>query len=103
MRIATIATLTFLLAAPAAGSADQGSPAAGRMVAQEQCIECHAIEQGEAAKSQAPSFFEVAQSEHNARSIRVFLRTPHATMPNIVLSNDQIEDVAAYIMSLREE
>ena len=100
---AAIAALTILLAPPAPARAEQGSPGAGKKLAQEQCAKCHAIERGEAAKSEAPAFSEVARSEHNARSIRVFLRTPHATMPLIVLDDNQREDIAAYIMSLREE
>lgn len=100
---AAITALSCLLAPSAAMAAEPGSPGEGRKLAQEQCSECHAIEKGQAAIAEAPSFGDIARSEHNARSIRVFLRTPHATMPLIVLDQNQREDIAAYIMSLREE
>ena len=34
-------------------------------------------------------------------SLRVFLRTPHPTMPNFVLNATDIEDIASYIVSLK--
>ena len=102
-RAAALATLTILLTLPISTAAQQGSPGEGRRLAQEQCSECHAIERGQAAITEAPSFSAVAASEHNARSIRIFLQTPHVTMPLIVLTDTEREDVAAYIMSLREE
>ena len=36
-----------------------------------------------------------------AMSIRAFLSTSHDVMPNFNLTNTQISDVAAYILSLR--
>jgi mono/diheme cytochrome c family protein len=37
----------------------------------------------------------------NAMNIRVALRTSHREMPNLALTNEQVEDVAAYILSLK--
>ena len=34
-------------------------------------------------------------------SLRVFLQTSHNRMPNLSLSRDQTDNVAAYILSLR--
>ena len=34
-------------------------------------------------------------------ALKVFLKTPHATMPNIILSEAEIDALAAYILSLR--
>ena len=36
-----------------------------------------------------------------AESLGVFLRTSHPTMPNLVLSAAERDDVIAYILSLR--
>jgi hypothetical protein len=33
-------------------------------------------------------------------AIKVFLRTPHPTMPNFILSTEEIDSVTAYILSL---
>jgi len=37
----------------------------------------------------------------NELAIKVFLRTSHPTMPNFILSPEEIDSVAAYILSLR--
>ena len=34
-------------------------------------------------------------------SLRVFLQTPHDRMPNLQLNRDEIDNVSAYILSLR--
>ena len=34
-------------------------------------------------------------------SLRVFLQSPHGNMPDYRLSREQIDDVVAYILSLR--
>jgi hypothetical protein len=41
------------------------------------------------------------QKSTTALSLRVFLQTPHAQMPDLHLSRDEIDDLAAYILSLR--
>jgi len=37
-----------------------------------------------------------------AMALRVFLTTSHPKMPNLILAPEQITDVIAYILSLRE-
>jgi hypothetical protein len=34
-------------------------------------------------------------------ALRVFLRSPHEGMPDLILSNDEIDDVVAYILGMR--
>jgi mono/diheme cytochrome c family protein len=34
-------------------------------------------------------------------SLRAFLQTPHARMPDLHLTRDEIDNIAAYILSLR--
>ena len=36
-----------------------------------------------------------------AQALGVFLKTSHPTMPNIMLSDNERDDVIAYILSLR--
>lgn len=103
MRTANAAVLTFLLVSPLSVLAGEGSPGEGKKLARELCAKCHVIEKYEPKTTKVPSFSEIAASEHNAQSLRVFLRTPHATMPSIVLTDRQRDDVAAYIASLRED
>jgi hypothetical protein len=36
-------------------------------------------------------------------SLRAFLLTPHARMPDLHLSRDEMDDLAAYILGLRRK
>jgi len=48
-----------------------------------------------------PDLLIAAEPSATEYSLRVFLRTPHPTMPNFVLNTDDIEDLASYIASLK--
>ena len=49
-----------------------------------------------------PTFAGIARRKSTtAMSLRVFLQSPHARMPDLHLSRDEIADVSAYILSLR--
>jgi mono/diheme cytochrome c family protein len=81
-----------------------GDAQAGRDFAREVCAVCHAVE-GEAVGSphpDAPNFRRIAiEPGMTATAISVILRTPHRQMPDLVLSPDEIRDVAAYILTLK--
>ena len=50
-----------------------------------------------------PNFQDIAKTKGmTATALRVFLTTSHPKMPNLILTPEQITDVAAYILSLRE-
>lgn len=79
-----------------------GDPQAGRDLARQVCSACHLVELDEIAFLGPRSFAELAADpETTEPAIRLFLRTPHVVMPNFILSEDQIGDIAAYIISLR--
>ena len=91
--------LSLLLLANLAGAFGQelGDSAAGRQLAEAKCLRCHG-----AVNSKAPAFSAVAaMPSTTARSLSVFLRTSHPTMPNLMLSNKERDDVIAFILSLR--
>jgi mono/diheme cytochrome c family protein len=78
--------------------------AAGGKLAENWCSSCHVVgpTQARGTSTGAPSFAAVADmSSTTAMSLRVFLATPHWRMPDLHLTRDQIDDVAAYILSLR--
>ena len=51
-----------------------------------------------------PSFFVIAgHPSTTAMNLTVYLQTPHATMPNIMLSPEETEDIVAYILRLRQQ
>jgi hypothetical protein len=39
----------------------------------------------------------------NALALTVWLRTSHPTMPNLIIEPNDLDDVVAYIASLREK
>ncbi|QGM44447.1 c-type cytochrome [Methylocystis heyeri] len=94
--------LSFIVAASA--GAQTVDPAAGQRLAEADCAACHQVKPGSPPKnpaSKAPSFTAVSRMPSTtALSIKVFLRTSHANMPNIVLTPEEIDSVAAYILSL---
>jgi len=96
-----------LLGASAGGAQAQtaqlGDPAAGRRLATGWCGACHGGDAGLVEPAiPAPTFAEIANRRATtAFRIGAFLRSPHAIMPNYQLTTDEIEDVTAYILSLR--
>ncbi len=81
-----------------------GNAVQGEDLARAVCVDCHAIDPGFRGTdiTGAPSFQDVADMPSaTPLSLRVFLRSPHLTMPNFALTDDQIDDLIAYIHSLR--
>ena len=81
-----------------------GDPVLGRGLALEACAECHEIEPGErdANLPDPPAFRNLADDPAmTALALRVFLSTPHTNMPGLILSEAEIDDVIAYIHSLK--
>lgn len=80
-----------------------GDAAAGHRLATGWCSNCHG---GDPRASEpamgAPSFAEIAnQRSTTAYRLRTFLRSSHTTMPNFVIKPAEIDDLVAYILSLR--
>src|SRR2546423_1180654 len=83
---------------------EPGQPGKGLALAQQVCVACHAIDkrQAQSPNPAAPRFEAIANvSGMTAIALTVALRTPHRTMPNLVLDDDEIRNVAAYILSLK--
>jgi mono/diheme cytochrome c family protein len=83
---------------------DGGDVARGHEFALKVCAECHGIEKGyqPSPEAFAPTFEAVAKSPGmSPMALSVFLRTPHATMPNFILSANERADIIAYITSLK--
>lgn len=96
-------TLNILIAATAMGQSGIGNIAQGHDIATTICAECHRVEKGQksAKLSAAKSFQDVADNPARTElSLRVFLKTPHRNMPNLVLTEAEIDDIIAYIQSL---
>ena len=99
-----LATLLFPLGAAAQSDTSPGDPAAGRALAQRVCTECHLIPGGPAptARTAAPRFDEVANRPNTTEpGLRSLLRAPHAGMPMFRFTDRELDDVVAYLLSLR--
>ena len=79
------------------------SASEGHRLAKAWCKSCHAIEPRMPGMSdQAPAFAAIANRHGTtALSLKVFLKTSHQNMPNLVIAPDQAEALANYILSLR--
>jgi mono/diheme cytochrome c family protein len=102
-RTGLLAALLALVAATAAHGQEGGDRQRGLVFASQACSSCHAVRAKEVSPvHDAPSFKSIADTDGMSESaIGVFLRTSHPTMPNLILTQDEIRDVAAYIVSLK--
>jgi mono/diheme cytochrome c family protein len=92
------------LASGRVNAQEPGEPGRGLALAQQVCAACHAIDKRtEASPNPAAPRFEVVANVPGmtTMALTVALRTPHRTMPNLVLDGEEIRNVAAYILSLK--
>ncbi|WP_146101915.1 c-type cytochrome [Rhodopila globiformis] len=98
--------LTALLAASptSRAAALAGDPQAGHAMAQKWCTNCHIVDSGQkrGTSTGAPTFDAIAQMKTTTEmGLHVFLQTPHDRMPDLHLTRNEIDDVSAYILSLK--
>ena len=111
MKTGFLAASVGLAAAAAAFSAraetvdGPGNIHAGRELAQASCSGCHIVAPGRGTLHPpgfAPDFADLANlPSTTGTSLYAFLRSPHPTMPNLILSDRKASDVIAYILSLK--
>ena len=108
MKIPLIPFVTWMWIAgiTAVSAQDLGDKSKGRVFAQAICAECHAIMPSETAspRTDAATFKAIANTPGMTElAIAVWLKTPHKLMPNLIIGNDDMENVIAYIVSLRDK
>jgi mono/diheme cytochrome c family protein len=98
-----VTTMLVGLALPLAAQELPGDPVAGERLARRICAGCHAISRDQVPPDPLiPTFPEaVADPSVRALSLRVFLQTPHATMPSLRLSVEETDDLISYLLTLR--
>jgi len=93
------------LPAQAQSKAAPGDIRAGREFAMVHCSECHVVVHRLGSPRRVggpPDFTDVAGMPGMTRTaLLAFLRSPHPTMPDLILSERQANDVIAYILSLQ--
>ena len=95
-----------LTAGPALAQEAPVDPAAGRVLAEEVCAACHAIPGGAPPIGVAgarPFAALAADPAVTGLTLHAYLRTQHPPTPTFVLDEEQLNDVIAYILSLRGE
>jgi mono/diheme cytochrome c family protein len=107
MKPAIFSTLILLSGAAAPAFAQSADPTVGAQLAEKECASCHAIgadPQAKSADPKAPRFLDVAKMPSTTElSIKVFLRSSHRNMPNFILSPEEIDSVASYILGLKKK
>jgi cytochrome c len=101
-----VAGVLFVRLRSASGAAlPLDSVSAGHRLAAAWCKDCHAIEAASAGiHVSPPDFVAIAnRPSTTALSLKVFLRTSHRTMPNLIIAPDEADDLVNYILSLKRD
>jgi mono/diheme cytochrome c family protein len=107
---AVLSTMTAGLAVLAADAATRaqeslpGDPVAGRAFVRENCADCHDVERvwSELTPFYGPAFVDIAASPGlTATRLRAFLRTPHVEMPDFIFTEQEVDDIISYILTLK--
>lgn len=96
--------LLLAMLAPLAAGAQSPLASEGGRIAARWCAGCHAITPGAPppAGDAVPPFAAVAARPATTEmSLRVFLGTPHVSMPDYQLSRAETDALVAYILSQR--
>ena len=89
----------------AAQAQELGGAQQGLRLARAQCAECHLVDKvaGCSSNAAAPSFERIANDPGmTSAALTAALRTSHETMPNVVIKGNDIGDLVAYILSLKD-
>jgi len=101
-------TVAFIAAFVIYGQAhaqDIGSAQQGLRLARDTCAQCHLVDKvaGRSTDVNAPTFEAIANTPGlTSAALAAALQTSHRTMPNVVIKGADINDIVAYILSLKE-
>jgi mono/diheme cytochrome c family protein len=102
--VGALAILLFVRLHSASGvTLRSDSISAGHRLAEAWCKDCHAIDAATAgARGRPPDFVVIAnRSSTTALSLKVFFKTSHRRMPNLIIAPEQADNLANYILSLK--
>ena len=99
-----LAVLAALTAALTSNVALAGDAETGRQIFGRWCVSCHATAASAEARDVAPPLAVIVKKKSlSPDALRRWLADPHPPMPNLTLGRMEIEDLVAYIGSLREK
>ncbi|NNG03250.1 MAG: cytochrome c [Inquilinus sp.] len=97
-----VALATAALTALPSPAAAQGSERGGRAIAARWCVECHLIGPDGPGSAIGRPFTTIANDTGLTDDrLRGWLAEPHPPMPNLDLTRQEIENVIAYLESLK--
>jgi mono/diheme cytochrome c family protein len=102
MLLYAIAAVTLAAQFPALAQ-PLGSPSSGHQIAMTICGSCHTIFAPMLSRTEfPPSFEDIANlPSTTALSLKVFLRSNHNQMPNLIFSDAEADDMIAFILNLK--
>ena len=86
------------------GGDDSGNALRGLAYARQTCVLCHAVEANDLASKDmnAPPFATIANMPGlTHRAFDVWLHSEHEHMPNFVVEADRVDDIYAYLRTLK--
>jgi mono/diheme cytochrome c family protein len=105
MKTVILVAAATLLVTSFGADAQDADIEAGGAYAEQVCAACHAVLPNEQISplAEAPTFQSVADTPGMTEmALTVWLQSSHPTMPNIVLKQDDLRNVVAYIRSLKK-
>lgn len=107
MRNGVIALGMVFVLTGAATASSAADATQGLALARSLCSSCHIVGPGEAPRvvnADIPSFMAVAAKEGQTKDrIMASVLNPHPVMPQVQLTNRELDAIATYIMSLKEQ
>lgn len=103
LRIAAAAA--FVAGVQPAHAQEQGDPKRGLSYAERICTECHAVRADDDLSPlvDAPPFRSVANTPGmTSTALNVWFQSSHPSMPNLMIPPEDLANVTAYIMSLKD-
>lgn len=100
----TVACVSNLPASGQAFADENGDPARGLAYVQDHCATCHGVRAEDAVSpiANAPRFQDVANTPGFTHiALNAWLHTSHPNMPDIIVDTARIDDIYAYLRTLR--
>lgn len=103
LRLGALGAVAGILIAASASAAPAQQAVDGLAIARQWCASCHIVEPGGKGSDAARPFAQVANDpDFTMDGLRAWLSDPHPPMPSLTLSNEEIDALTAYIVSLRD-
>ncbi len=100
-----VAASAFLAGIQPLYAQEQGDPKRGLSYAEKACTECHGVMPADDLSPllDAPTFQSVANTPGMTyTALSVWFQSPHPSMPNLIIPPEDLANVIAYIMSLKD-